>query len=356
VTLAALRSAFPILERVAYLNAGTDGPVPRAAQEAAAREVAAEVEDGRAHAHFERRFALLDELRAGYAELLGCPVDDMALTTSTSEGMGKILAGMDLGPGDEIITSDDEHPGLLGPLLAAKQLGVKVRAVPFAQLADAVGPATTAVACSHVNWHTGELAPEALADVDVPVILDGAQGAGAIPVDVVKLRCAAYAAAGQKWLCGADGTGMLYVAPEFRERVRAIAPGYTGFADASLGLESELKADARRYDTPALAREVVAFSVASLGVLRGAGMADVLAAGPALAAGLAERLEAHGRAVAPRGHTTLVAFEDPDPEPTRDRLREQGIVVRNLPGTRFVRASVGAWSNEDDLERLLAAL
>jgi selenocysteine lyase/cysteine desulfurase len=356
VTLAALRSEFPILERVAYLNAGTDGPVPRAAQEAVAREVAGEVDDGRAHAHFERRLALLDELRAGYAELLGCAVDDLALTTSTSEGLGKVLAGMDVGAGDEIVTSDDEHPGLIGPLLAAKQRGATVRAVPFVQLADAVTSATTAVACSHVNWHTGELAPEALAEVDVPVILDGAQGAGAIPVDVVKLRCAAYAAAGQKWLCGADGTGMLYIAPEFAERVRAIAPGYTGFADASLGLESELKPDARRYDTPALAREVVAFSLASLGVLRGADMSAVLAAGPALAAGLAERLEAHGRAIAPRGHTTLVAFEDPDPEATRDRLRERGIVVRNLPGTRFVRASVGAWSNEDDLERLLAAL
>ena len=55
MSLAALRSEFPILERVAYLNAGTDGPVPRAAQEAAAREVAAEVEEGRAFAHFERR-------------------------------------------------------------------------------------------------------------------------------------------------------------------------------------------------------------------------------------------------------------------------------------------------------------
>jgi selenocysteine lyase/cysteine desulfurase len=187
VSLAALRSEFPILERVAYLNAGTDGPVPRAAQEAVAREVASEVDDGRAHAHFERRLALLDELRDGYAELLGCAVDDVALTTSTSEGMGKVLAGMDLGPGDEIITSDSEHPGLLGPLLAAKQLGVTVRAVPFAQLADAVTSSTTAVACSHVNWHTGELAPEALSELDVPVILDGAQGAGAVPVDVVKL-------------------------------------------------------------------------------------------------------------------------------------------------------------------------
>jgi L-cysteine/cystine lyase len=138
--------------------------------------------------------------------------------------------------------------------------------------------------------------------------------------------------------------------------VRSIAPGYTSFADASLGLASELKADARRYDTPSLAREVVAFSVASLEVLRAAGIPAVLARGPALAAELAERLEAHGREVAPRDHTTLVAFEDPDPETTRDRLREQGIVVRNLPGTQYVRASVGAWSSEDDLDRLLAAL
>jgi len=255
-----LRSEFPILERVAYLNAGTDGPVPRAAQEAVAREVASEVEEGRAFAHFERRLELLDTLRAGYAELLGCAVDDLALTTSTSEGLGKVLAGMDVGAGDEIVTSDDEHPGLIGPLLAAAQRGAIVRAVPFAQLPEAVQPSTTVVACSHVNWHTGQLAPEALAEVGVPVILDGAQGAGAIPVDVVKLRCAAYAAAGQKWLCGADGTGMLYVAPEFRDRVRSIAPGYTSFADASLGLESELKSEAARYDTPSLAREVVAFS------------------------------------------------------------------------------------------------
>src|SRR3954451_22896002 len=351
-----LREQFPILERVAYLNAGTDGPVPRAAPEAASRELAGELEEGRATTHFERRFALQDELRAGYAELLGAQAGDVARTTSTSEGIGKVLAGMDLGQGDELVTSDEEHPGLIGPLIAARGRGVEIRVVPFAELADAVGPRTTAVACSHVGWRTGSVAPAALAEGDVPVILDGAQGAGAVPVDVVKLRCAAYAAAGQKWLCGADGTGMLYVAPEFRERVRAIAPGYTGFADASLGLESELKADARRYDTPALAREVVAFSVASLGVLRGAGMAAVLPAGPVLAAGLAERLEAHGRAVAPRGHTTLVALEDPDPEPTRDRLREQGIVVRNLPGTQLVRVSVGAWSNEDDFERLLTSL
>src|SRR3954452_23588647 len=229
-----------MLARVAYLQAGTDGPVARAAHVAASRELTGELEEGRAAAHFERRLALQDELRAGYAELLGCEATDVALTTSTSEGMGKVLAGMDLGPGDEIVTSDEEHPGLIGPLIAARGRGAAIRAVPFAELADAVGPHTTAVARSHVGWRLGPVAPAALAEVDVPVILDGAQGVGAVPVDVAKLRCAAYAGAGQKWLCGADGSGMLYVAPEFGERVRAIAPAYTGFEDASRGLDSPL--------------------------------------------------------------------------------------------------------------------
>jgi len=356
VSPAALRAQFPILERVAYLNAGTDGPVPRAALDAVSREVASELDEGRASSHFERRLALQDELRAGYAELLGCEPHDVALTTSTSEGLGKVLAGMDLGPGDEIVTSDEEHPGLIGPLIAARGRGVDVRPVPSAALADAVGPRTTAVACSHVGWRTGSIAPAALAEVDVPVIFDGAQGAGAVPVDVGKLRCAAYAAAGQKWLCGADGTGMLYLAPEFRERVRSIAPAYTCFEDASRGLESSLKPDARRYDTASLAREGVAFSVASLGVLREADLSAVLARGPVLAGTLAERLADHGRTVAPRAHTTLVSWEDDDPEGARDRLREAGVIVRNLAGTPYVRASVGAWSSEEDLERLLDAL
>ena len=356
MSLTALRSEFPILERIAYLNAGTDGPVPRAAQEAAAREVAAEVEEGRVTAHFERRFELMGELRAGYAELLGCPVDDLALCTGTSEGLGKVLAGMDIGPGTEIVTSTDEHPGLIGPLIAARQRGAEIRAVPFAQLADAVRRSTTLVACSHINWRTGEVAPAELADIGVPVILDGAQGAGAVPVDVLKLGCAVYAAAGQKWLCGADGTGMLYIAPEFATQVRSIAPSYLSFEDASLGFESELKADARRYDTPALAREVVAFSLAAFDVLRSADLAAVLARGPVLAAQLTEMLEAHGRTVAPRGHSTLVAWEDEDPEAARDRLKAAGVIVRNLPGTPYVRASVGAWSNDDDLDRLLAGV
>jgi L-cysteine/cystine lyase len=228
--------------------------------------------------------------------------------------------------------------------------------VPFSELADAVGATTTLVVCSHVGWVSGELAPAGLAEAGVPVILDGAQGSGAVPVDVKQLNCAAYAAAGQKWLCGADGTGMLYVAPQWRDRIRAVAPSYLSFEDTARGLDGPLKDDARRYDTPSLSRETTALSLASLELLERHGFADVLRQGRAQAAQLARMLEEAGHTVAPRGDSTLVAWEDADPEATRDRLAEAGIVIRNLPGRPLLRASVGAWNDESDLERLLDAL
>jgi selenocysteine lyase/cysteine desulfurase len=352
---AALRAEFPVLERLAFLNAGTDGPVPAAAVRAARGALESQLTGGRYSPHFDARMTLQAELRALYARLLGCGVEDLSLQTSTSEGLGTILAGLDLGPGSEIVTSDSEHPGLIGPLLAARERGATIRPVPLRDVADAVTASTTLVACSHVSWITGELAPAALAEVGVPVVLDGAQGVGAVPVDVRALGCAAYAAAGQKWLCGSDGTGLLYVAPEFRERVRAVGPSFLNFQDSHAGFEATLHTDARRYDTASLSREAAAFSLAATRVLDGAGFGAVHARGTALAAQLADTLAEHGRTVAPRGATTLVAWEDPDPPATRERLAAAGVVVRDLPGTRYVRASVGAWNDERDLERLVSA-
>src|SRR4051794_40994440 len=304
----ALRDEFPVLQRVAYLNAGTDGPIPRAATELAQHELAAELSEGRIRQHFERRMTLQADLRAGYARLLNCSDDDVAVTTGTSFGLGCVLAGLDLGPGDEIVTSDNEHPGLLGPLIAARHRGATVRPVPFAELANAVEASTTLVAASHVNWITGEVAPAELAEVSVPVVLDGAQGAGAVPVDVQALGCVAYAAAGQKWLCGADGTGMLYLQPEFGERVRTISPGYASFEDASQGLDSTLRAEARRFDA-ALSREAVGCSAAALGVLENEGFDAVFARANDLADRFADALREAGRTVAPRGRSTLVSWE-----------------------------------------------
>jgi L-cysteine/cystine lyase len=231
-----------------------------------------------------------------------------------------------------------------------------VKALPLKDVADAVTATTTLVACSHVSWVNGEIAPPELAELDIPVVLDGAQGAGAIPLDMAQLGCAAYAAAGQKWLCGADATGMLYVAPEFRERIRPVAPAYMAFADASQGLDSTLHTDARRYDTASLPREGVAFTLAAIELLESYGLDEVHATAAQLAATFADSLKERGKTVAPRDDTTLVAWEDDDPEATRDRLTEAGVVIRNLPHTPYLRASIGAWNDASDLERLLDAL
>ena len=174
-------------------------------------------------------------------------------------------------------------------------------------------------------------------------------------VDPRALGCVAYAAAGQKWLCGADGTGFLWIDPAFAEQVAPVTPGYVSFEDASAGLEGTFKDTAARYDTPSLSREAVALSLAAAEVLEAAGWEELHSRAVAQARRLADALRERGRAVMPRGATTLVAWEDPFAEQTRDRLAGAGVVVRDLPGRSLVRASVGAWNDDADLERLLSA-
>ena len=352
-----LRAEFPVLRRLAYLNAGTDGPLPARAVSAAKEELCREAEQGRTRAHSERCGELEGELRAAYATVLGCDTADLALTNSTSEGIAQVVGGLELGRGDEIVTSDEEHPGLLGALSAARELhGVSVRVVELAKVADAVGPSTRLVACSHVGWISGSLAPRALAEVDVPVLLDGAQGVGAVAVDVGALGCDAYAGAGQKWLCGPDGTGMLYVGPALRERVRVLRRGYPNLADPDAGLDARPHDDARRFDSLSLSAETVACALAAARLFESVGWDAVHERARSLAARLAELLAERGIDVAPRGDTTLVSFVRADPESERARLAERGVILRNIPGRPWLRASVGAWNDEDDLGRLLGAL
>jgi selenocysteine lyase/cysteine desulfurase len=353
-----LREHFPILRERAYLNAGTCGPLAARTVEATRAELERELAEGRSGmSHYVHRFELAGAVRAAYAERLGCPPADVALTTCTTEGLGLVLAALDLRPGDEIVTSDAEHPGLIGPLQAARdRLGAAVRAVPFAELANGVGPRTRLVACSHVSWLTGELAPPELADVDVPVVYDGAQGVGAVPLDVRRLGAAAYAGSGQKWLCGPEGMGMLYVAPELQEQLPPLIRSYSTYVDAGAGLEAELHPDARRYDVPVISGFTLVGGLAAFEVLDEAGWEAVHERAATLAGTLADALRERGHEVPNRDRTTLVAWRHPDAEAESARLGEAGIVIRHLPGRGLLRASVGAWNDESDLERLLDAL
>ncbi len=356
--VSSLRAQFPVLERIAYLNAGSVGPAPRAAIEAAEADLRLQLEHGRGgRAHFEHAVALADRLRSRAARLLSCDPWEVALTGATTGGVNAVLAGLELGPGDEILTSDEEHPGLLAPLgMARARRGIDVRTVPFAEIADAVGPRTRLVACSHVSWITGRVADtEALAAGAAPVLLDGAQGLGALPVDVRALGCEYYAASGQKWLCGPIGSGYLYVREDLIETLSPAWPAYGTLSDPLRALELPLVPGAARFDGGFPPSHQTAWALAALEVLEQAGIAALQERAGALAARLAEGLAARGIAVAGRGPSTLVSWEARDPAAESARLLDTGFLVRDLPGTPYVRASVGGWTSEEEVERLVEA-
>ena len=190
---AAFRAQFPVFASAAYLNAGTEGPLPQRAADAVKERIETELAQGRAgKAYMESVRGLAGDLREAYARVLGCDRVDLALTGSTTDGVNTVLAGLSLGPGDEIVTSDEEHPGLLAPLGRLKRVsGVTVRVEPFARIVEAVTASTQLVACSHVSWVSGQVVDSAaLAATGVPVLLDAAQGIGAVAIDLEALGCA----------------------------------------------------------------------------------------------------------------------------------------------------------------------
>src|SRR5947209_9339747 len=115
--LAALRDDLPACASVAYLNTGTFGPMPRATHAAMADEAAQELWAGRigsaAYARYGVRGA---DARAAFAEALSSVPERIALTHSTTGAVNLALGGLTWREGDEVITTDAEHPGLDEPL------------------------------------------------------------------------------------------------------------------------------------------------------------------------------------------------------------------------------------------------
>src|SRR5262249_30290753 len=155
------------------------------------------------------------------------------LTTSTTEGCNIVVTGLRLSPEDEVVTTDAEHPGLLMPLLASGAQVRKARVMerPASEALQAVLEVVTRctklVALSHVLWLNGHVMP--LADIKrqtgLPLLVDGAQSVGAIAVDASVADW--YTVSGQKWLCGPETTGALYIADD-----STLRPQMQGFASS----------------------------------------------------------------------------------------------------------------------------
>ena len=301
-----------------------------------------------------------DALRTRVAARLGASPDEVALTGATTDGVNAVIGGLDLGPGDEVLTTDEEHPGLLAPLAIARQRrrragarGRRFARASRARWAPTPGswPARTCRG-TPAGWSTREVSPPPARPCCSTAPRDWARSRWTS----ARSGCDYYAASGQKWLCGPVGSGYLYVRRERLEELAPPAPGYGSLTDPVRALELPAPGRARRASTRGCPpSHHLAWALAALDVLEEAGFDAVLRRGPELAAQLADLLAGRGLTVAPRGRATLVSWEAPDPRRSRCACADAGFVVRNLPGTPYVRASVGAWSSEEELEGLAAA-
>jgi L-cysteine/cystine lyase len=320
--------------------------------------------EGRAReSYFETMLELRDELRRRLRRLLNAPDESIALTSSTTEGCNVAVAALGLSAEDEVVTTDVEHPGLLGALEVAparvRVAGVRDRppGEALAALEAEVGPRTRLIALSHVAWTTGAVLPvRELSGQGIPVLVDGAQGAGAIPVDVHELGCDFYTVSAQKWLLGPDGTGCLYVRPDRIDTLRIPSPSYLSWDFEANPTALVPRAGARRFESGLVSTGALAGLVAALAFADDAGQARF-----ARAAVAAERCRTlvsdRGEVVTAPGQATLVAWRaNGDADETVKRLAERGVLVRHLPGLGWLRASCGFWTSDDDLERLAEAL
>ncbi len=361
--LTAVREGLPVLGRFAYLNAGTNGPLPRRTAEAMSHALERDLLEGRSSkSYFESMLTGREELRAALARFLGTSADNVALASSTTEGCNVVIAGLGIGPGDEVVTTDSEHPGLFGGLKAS---GAELRAVELKDrpvdealeaLEAAITERTRLIALSHVSWLTGALFPvRELAGRGIPLLVDGAQAAGAIPVDVEELGCDFYTVSAQKWLLGPDVTGALYIRPDRVEELQMAFPSY-GSWDWEAEVAYTPKTTAARFDPGWIPLGSVAGLLESLAFASEAGE-DRFDHARAMARRLRELLSDRYEVVTAPDQATLVTWK-PEGESADvvSRLAEAGVIVRDLPGLGWVRASCGFWTNEEDLERVVAAL
>jgi len=376
--LAALRAALPATRAGIYLDTGSCGPIPvesaAAMREAEDRELALGRATGEASDELLDRMA---EARGALAAILGTDIGGVALTHSTTEGIGLAVGTLDWRPGDRALTTGQEHPGLLGPLAAARDRhGVDVRVAEIGDGGDddrtlaalereLASGKVRLVALSHVLWTTGAVLP--VAEVvrrshahGAVVVLDGAQAGGAIPLHVDDLGAEFYAVPGQKWLLGPQGTGALVVRPDVA--AASLPAGRGPFSVVGPGRvdRDDLWPDARRF-------EVAGFHAPSLvGLARSAGWLAMFVGLPwaharaeLLAHEAAVRLQETRRValVTPIGRmATLVTFRVegwPAVRVAEELARRVFATVRPIPGLEAVRLSVGFFTTEEELSRTL---
>lgn len=279
IDVADIRQELPWTTDHIYLNTATFGPLPRCVPEVMQTWLQKEWLAGRLGMQaYEAIGKLYADARGEVARLLKANVEEIALTENTGEGLGIVCHGFNWQPGDEVIITNHEHISVhfllnhirnrYGITVQVADLGTGGEQPAEEAIAKLITPRTRLIVLSHVSFMTGTLlnvpAVTKLAhQFDIPVLVDGAQAVGAIPVDVKALEADFYVFPMQKWLCGPDGTAALYVRQEALERIQ---PTYIGWCllKFEAGGKMSLHDSAQRFELGARQSAAIAGQIASL--------------------------------------------------------------------------------------------
>jgi cysteine desulfurase/selenocysteine lyase len=365
-------------EDATYLNAAAQGPLPRVALHAAGQALEwmkfpQTIPDS---AYFD----LPNRIRTSLAKLIGGAAGEIAITTGASSGLAAVAAGLDWKPGDEVLIARGEFPAHFAtwlPMQASGRLKVIVveprgRFLAADDFVAHIGPRTRLVSTSLVRFEDGvrlDAAKIARAchDAGALLLLDVAQCAGAVPIDVRALGADFLAASGYKWLLSPYGTGFFWARAELIEQLR-IGPYYwmaledaEQFHTLSAG-GYNLAKGARRWDSPETASfSNLAAMDASLALLLRIGVVAVWEHTQRLTAMMIDRLPrdryvlASPGSAGDRGPYACVAARKPEVTAQLfERLRAAQVFVSLREGA--LRISPHLYNSERDIDRLLTVL
>ena len=373
-----IRQAMPATTSRIYLNTGTFGPLPICVTQAMQERIQTEWHDGRLGAKaFEGITTIYGDARRRVAQLLHADEQEIALTDNTGEGMNIVSYGFHWHEGDEVITTNHEHISALAPLYQLRdRYGIVIHIADLGPRADRpllpaiqefITPRTRLIVISHVTWSTG-----ATLDVrsvghlgrerGIPVLVDGAQSAGAIPIDVKELEVDFYAIPMQKWLCGPDGTGALYVSREALHFVNSTYVGYWSVKHEE-DIEWALHDTAQRFEAGGRQTAAIAGQGAVLNWLESfvgyEWLFKRISALHTYAYHALQNVPGLTLLTPEPGASSLVAFklERQDTGEIVKQLGEQyNISIRDIPSTKALRISTGFYNTEEEIDTLVQAL
>jgi len=229
------RDQFLLPEKRAFLNPGSLGVMPRPVLKAVfdSMQRGAEYPTDTVQ---RWGYEAMEPERAEMAGFLGCDPGDLAFTHNCTEAMGFIAAGLDLKPGDEVVSTNQEHgSGISCWRVKAARSGITLREVEIPvtprdsdelleRIVSALGPRTRVLSFSGITSPTGLVLPskaicEAARARGILTVVDGAHMDGQMPVNLADLGCDYFAGSPHKWLFAPAGCGLLYGRPEALDRL-----------------------------------------------------------------------------------------------------------------------------------------